>query len=59
MSNTFFEKKKGRADIQKNRDDRKKSSLNDKGHIIEMQFHSSQKNLSQLCTQPQKICFDE
>ena len=55
----IFRKKKGRADIQKSRDDRKKSPLNDNGRIIEMQFHSSQENFSQLCTQPQKICFDE
>ena len=36
----IFRRKKSRADIQKNRDDRKKSSFNDNERIIEMQFHS-------------------
>ena len=54
-----FQRKKSRADIQKNRDDREKSPLNDKRHIIGVQFHSPQKDFSQLCTQFQKICLDE
>ena len=37
----IFQRKKGRADIQKNRDNRKKSLFNDNERIIEMQFHSS------------------
>ena len=37
---THFSKKKNRADIQKNRDDKKKFSFNDNERIIEMQFHS-------------------
>ena len=37
----IFRKKKGRADIQRNRDNRKKSSFNDNEYIIEMQPHSS------------------
>ena len=36
----IFRKKKNRADIQRNRDNRKKSLFNDNGRIIEMQFHS-------------------
>ena len=55
----MFRKKKGRADIQKSRDDRKKSSLNDNGHTIGVQPHSPQGDFSQLCTQPQKVCLDE
>ena len=37
----IFQRKKGRADIQKSRDDKEKSPFDDNGHIIEMQPHSS------------------
>ena len=57
--NHFSKKIKSKYFSKKQKIKQKKSTLDNKKHIVKMQFHSSQKKLSKIYTQFRKICLDK